>query len=189
MLYIPFPLSHRKVVDRPHECGIEIGHETVRYWWNRFGPMFVAEIRGKRVEAMRAHRHRQWQLNEVCLSISGVTHDLWWAVDYEGEVLESVVTKTRDQKTALKFLKKAMKWHWRPEKIVTVRLRSYGAALKNLGCGDNREMGRWRINRAKNSHLPFRRRDRALLRFRCMRTLQKFASEHGNPPVFNGVHS
>ena len=86
-------------------------------------------------------------------------------------MLESVVTKTRDRKAALKFPKKLMKRHGRPEVIVTDRLRSYGSALKDLGRGDDREMGRWLNNRAENSHLPFRRRERAMLRFRRMRTL------------------
>lgn len=80
-------------------------------------------------------------------------------------------------------LKKAMKRHGRPKVIVTDRLRSYGAALKDIGRGDDREMGRWLNNRAENSHLPFRRREQAILRFRRMRTLQKFASVH--VPVFN----
>ena len=65
MLYIRFPLSLRNVEDLLHERGIEISHETVRYWWNRFGPMFAAEIRGRRAEAMRAQRHWQWHLDEV----------------------------------------------------------------------------------------------------------------------------
>jgi len=98
-------------------------------------------------------------------------HYLWRAVDQEGEVLESVVTKTRDRKAALKFLRKSMKRHGRPEAIVTDRLRSYGAAQKDLGRGDDREMGRWLNNRAENSHLPFRRRERAMLRFRHVHTL------------------
>ena len=95
-------------------------------------------------------------------------------------MLESVVTKTRDRKAALKFLKKLMKRDGRPEVIVTDRLRSYGAALKDLGRGDDREMGRWLNDRAENSHLPFRRRERAMLRFRRIRTLQKFASGHAS---------
>jgi putative transposase len=180
MLYIRFPLSLRNVEDLLHERGIEISHETVRFWWNRFGPMLAAEIRAKRVEAMRAHRHWQWHLDEVYVKINGVTQYLWRAVDHEGEVLESIVTKTRDRKAALKFLKKSMKRHGRPETIVTDRLRSYGAALKDLGRGDDREMGRWLNNRAENSHLPFRRRERAMLRFRRMHTLQKFASVHAS---------
>jgi putative transposase len=64
MLCIRFPLSLRNVADILHERGIEISQETVRYWWNRFGPMFATEIRSKRVEAMRAHRHWQWHLDE-----------------------------------------------------------------------------------------------------------------------------
>ncbi len=112
--------------------------------------------------------------------INGATHYLWRAVDHEGEILESVATKTRDRKVALKLLKKSMKRHGRPENIVTDRLRSYGAALKDLGHGDDREIGRWLNNRAENSHLPFRRRERAMLRFRRMRTLQKFTSVHAS---------
>jgi putative transposase len=116
----------------------------------------------------------------VFLKINGVTHYLWRAVDHEGEVLESVVTKTRDRKAALKLLKKSMKRQGRSKNIVTDRLRSDGAALKDLGRGDDREMGRWMNNRAENSHLTFRRRERAMLRFRRMRTLQKFASVHAS---------
>ena len=156
MLYVRFPLSLRNVEDLLHERRIEISHEIVRYWWNRFGPMFAAEIRAKRIDAIRAHRHWQWHLDEVYVKINGVTHSLWRAVDHEGEVLESLVTKTRDRKAARKFLKKSMKRHGRPEVIVTDRLRSYGAAVKDLGRGDDREMGRWLNNRAENSHLPFR---------------------------------
>jgi putative transposase len=104
MLYIRFPLSLRNVEDLLHEQGIEISHETVRYWWNRFGPMVAAEIRDKRVEAMRAHRNWQRHLDEVYVKINGVTHYLWRAVDHDGEVLESFVTKSRDRKAALTLL-------------------------------------------------------------------------------------
>ena len=166
--------------DLLHERGIEISHETVRYWWNRFGPIFAAELRRKQVDRMRGCKQWRWHLDEVFVKINGVTHYLWRAVDHEGELLESVVTKTRDHKAALKLLKKSMKRHDRPESIGTDHLRSCGAALKDLGRGDDREMGRWLNNRAENSHLPFRRRERAMLRFRRMRTLQKFASAHAS---------
>ena len=142
--------------------------------------MFAAEIRGRRVEAMRACRQWRWHLDEVYVKINGVTHYLWRAVDHEGEVLESIVSKSRDRKAALKFLKRSMKKQDRSETIVTDRLRSCGAALKDLGRGDDREMGRWLNNRAENSHLPFRQTKRAMLRFRRMRTLQKFASVHAS---------
>jgi putative transposase len=114
------------------------------------------------------------------VKINGERHYLWRAVDHEGEVLESFVTKKRDKKAALKFLRKSMKRHGRPHILVTDRLRSYGAALKEIGAVDRQETGRWANNRAENSHLPFRRRERAMLRFRRMRTLQKFASVHAS---------
>ena len=109
--------------------------------------------------------------------------NLWRSVDDEGEVLESFVTKRRDREAALKFLKKPMRSYGRSVEIVTDRMRSYGAVLKGLGRSDNREMGRWVSNRAENSHLPFRRREPAVLRFRWMRSLQKFAAVHGSISV------
>jgi putative transposase len=180
MLYICFPLSLRNVEDLLHERGIEICHEPVRYWWNRFGPIFAAEIRRKRVDGMSQCRKWKWHLDEMYVKINGAMHYLWRAVDHEGEVLKSYVTKTRDRKAALKFLKKSMRRHGRPEAIVTDKLRSYGAALKELGRGDDREIARWANNRAENSHLPFRRRERAMLRFRRMRSLQKFVTVHAS---------
>jgi putative transposase len=104
-------------------------------------------------------------------------------VDHEGEVLESFVTKTRDKKAALKFLRKSMKRYGRPHVFVTDKLRSYGGALKEIGAAGRQETWRWLNNRAENSHLPFRRRERSMLRFRRMRTLQKFAAVHAS--VFN----
>jgi putative transposase len=114
------------------------------------------------------------------VKINGVKHYLWRAVDHEGEVLESFVTKRRDKKAALKFLRKSLRGHHSPEVIVTDRLASYGAALKEIGAIDKREVGRWINNRVENSHQPFRRRERAMLRFRRMRSLQKFAAVHGS---------
>src|SRR6056297_3139356 len=180
MMCIRFPQPLRKAENLLHERGIEVSHETVRYWWNRFGPMFAAEIRRNRVSRMRAFSNWQWHLDEVFVKINGERHYLWRAVDHEGEVLESFVTKVRDKKAALKFLKKAMRKHGQPEVVVTDRLRSYGAALKDVGAGERQETGRWRNNRAENSHLPFRRRERAMLRFRRMRSLQKFAAVHAS---------
>jgi putative transposase len=105
---------------------------------------------------------------------------LWRAVDHEGEILESYVTKKRDKRAVLAFMKKALKRHGSPAKIVTDGLRSYPAAMRELENLDRREMGQWLNNRAENSHLPFRRRERAMLRFRQMKGLQKFASVHAN---------
>ena len=93
--------------------------------------------------------------DEMFVKINGERHYLWRAVDHEGEVLESFVTKTRVKKAALKFLKKAMRKHGLPEMFVTDLLRSYGAALKEIGAANRQETGRWLNNRAENSHLPF----------------------------------
>ena len=179
MLYVRFPLSLRNVEDLLHERGIDVSHETVRFWWHRFGPMFAAEIRKRRLEGMRSSRWR-WHLDEMFVKINGETHYMWRAVDHEGEVLGSFVTWTRDRKTALKFLRKALRRYGRPETIVTDKLRSYGAALRQIGAASRQETGRWRNNRAENSHLPFRRRERAILRFRRMRSLQKCAAVHAS---------
>jgi putative transposase len=184
MMYIRFPLSLRQVEDLLHERGIDIRHETVRVWWNRFGPMFAAEIRNKRSASMRAHIRWRWRLDEVFVRINGVTHYLWRAVDLEGEVLESFVTSTRDRKAALRFLKKAMKRYGRPEVIVTAvsfhRLRSYRAVMRDIGNEARQVTGRWLNNRAENSHQPFRRRERAMAKFRSPATLQKFAAVHAS---------
>ena len=103
--------------------------------------------------------------------INGERDYLWRAVDHEGEILEAFVTKKRDKAAALKFLKNALKRHGQPRAIVTEGLRSYPAAMRELGNLDRREMGRWKNNRVENCHLPFRRRERAMLRFRQMKTL------------------
>jgi putative transposase len=182
MLYVRFPLFLRNVEDLLHERGIDVSHEAVRYWWHRFGPMFASEIRKRRIEGMKSSRWR-WHLDEMFVKINGEQHYLWRAVDHEGEILESFVTKVRDKKAALKFLKKAMRKHGSPDVIVTDGLASYGAALKEIGAADRQETGRWLNNRAENSHLPFRRRERAMLRFRRMRSFQKFASVHAS--VYN----
>jgi putative transposase len=180
MLYVRFPLSLRNVEDLLHERGVEVSHETVRFWWNRFGPMFASEITRKRRNQARSHSNWQWHLDEVFVKINGERHYLWRAVDHEGEVLESYVSKRRDRKAALKFIRKSMKRSGQPRIIVTDKLRSYRAAMVIIGNSDRQETGCWVNNRAENSHLPFRRRERAMLRFRRTATLQKFVSVHAS---------
>ena len=179
-MYVRFPLSLRNVEDLLHERGIDVSYETVRAWWNRFGPLFAAEIRKKRSSSLREFPQWKWHLDEVFVRINGENHYLWRAVDHEGEVLEAYVTKKRNRGAALKFLMKAMKRYGRPVTIVTDLLRSYRAAMKVVGNADRQETGRWLNNRAENSHQPFRRRERAMLRFRSAKTLQKFASVHSS---------
>lgn len=186
MSYVRFPLSLRNVEDLLPERGIDVSHEAVRYWWHRFGQMSAAEIKKRRVGGMKSS-HWRWHLDETFVKINGEMHYLWRAVDHEGEALESSVTRARDKNAALKFLKKPTRKHGRSESTVTDKLRSYGAALKEIGAADRQETGRWLNNRAENPHRPFRRRERAMLRFRRMRSLQRFAAVHAS--VYNLFNS
>jgi putative transposase len=129
------------------------------------------------IECGRGH-HRQLHPDEMFVKISGETRYFWRAADHEGKVLKSFVTKCRDRKAAVKFLRKAMKRHGRVEVLVTSKLKSDGTEMKVIGDADKQETGRWLNNRAENSHQPFRRRELAMLRFRRMRSLQKFAALH-----------
>ena len=140
MLYVRFPLSLRNVEDLLHERGVDVSYESVRYWWHRFGSQFANQIKKRRAGGMQSSNWK-W-------------HYLWRAVDHEGEVLESYVTKKRDKKAALKFMKKAMRRYGSPNEIVTDKLRSYSAAAKELGCSEKQVTGRWANNRVENSHLP-----------------------------------
>lgn len=170
----------RNVEDLLFKQGIDVSYETVRFWRNRFGPLFASEIRKKRVSYMRGFRQWRWHLDEMYVKVNGEMRYLWRALDHEGEILESYVTKTRDKAAAIAFMKKAMKRYGQPEVVVTDGLRSYGAAMTEIGNAGKREVGRWANNRVENSHLSFRRRERAMLRFRRIGCLQKFASVHAN---------
>ena len=179
MMYVRYPLSLRQIEDLLFVRGIEICHETVRFWWTRVGPMFAAEIRMRRIDH-RFYSTWRWHLVEVFMRINGETHYLWRAVDHEGEVLEVFATKRRDRKAALKILKRTMKRYGQPKMIVTDRLRSYRAAMNMIGNARDQECGRWLNNRAENSHQTFRRREEAMVKFRDIKTLQKFASAHAS---------
>jgi putative transposase len=178
MMYVRYPRSLRNVEDLLAERGIDIRYETVRFWWNRFGPMFAGETRKRRVAHMRAYPQWRWHLDEVFVKVNGKLCYLWRAVDHEGEVLEAVVTSKRDKAAAVKLLKRIMKKYGRPQGIVTDRLRACSAVMKETGARDRHEVGARLNNRAENSRQPFRRRERAMQRFRSMKTLQKFSSVH-----------
>ena len=180
MMYVRYPLSLRNVEDLLSERVIDICHETVRLWWNRFGPTFAAEIKKRRIRMRRGCPEWRWHLDDVFVKMNSETHYLWRAVDHEGEVLEAVATKRRDRKAALDFLKRLMKKYGRPQSVVSDKLRSYGAAMKVIGNAAWQECdGRGINNRAESSHQPLRRREWAMLRFRRMKTFEKFASVHG----------
>jgi putative transposase len=177
-MYVRYPLSLRNVEDLFSERGIDISHQTVRFWWNRFDPMFAAEIRKRPLVQMRGHPQWRWHLDEAFVKVNGKLCYLWWAVDHESEVLEALATAKRDKAAALKLLKRIMKKFGRPRKLVADGLCSYSAAMNEIGAADRQEVGGRLNNRAENSHQPFRRRERAMQRFRSMKTLQKFSSVH-----------
>ena len=134
MMYVKYPLSLRNVEDLLAERGIDVCHETVRFWWNRFGP--CSPPRSARTSAhMKAYTHWRWHLDEVYVKINGELHYLWRAVDHESEVLEAVVTAKRDKVGAPKLLKRIMKKYGQPRTIVTDRLRAYPAAMQEIRRG------------------------------------------------------
>jgi transposase-like protein len=149
-LYVRFTLSFRDVEDLLAERGILVSYETVRRWVNHFGPKIAADLRKRRPKP-----HTTWHLDEVYLKIDGRLAYLWRAVDTEGEVLDVLVQTGRNKRAALKLMRKLLKKHgFVPDKLVTDDLRSYGAAASDLGIAKRYERGRWRNNRAENSHQP-----------------------------------
>jgi putative transposase len=157
MMYVQYPLSLRNVEELLLERGIDICHKTVRFWWNRFGPVFAAGIRWQRVSRMREFKHWNWHHDAMYVKIDGEMHYLWRAVDQEGPKAARVRGDDHKRRPAL-------------------LRRSDGRAGKWRETGDRR----WANNRVENSHLSFRRRERAMLRFRQMKSLQKFASVHAS---------
>ena len=173
-LYLRFTLSLRDVEDLLAERGIMVSYETVRRWVNYFGPMIAADLRKRRPKP-----HTTWHLDEVYLKIAGRMVYLWRAVDAEGEVLDVLVQSRRNKRAALKLMRKLLKkYGFVPDKLVTDDLRSYAAAASDLGITRRHERGRWRNNRAENSHQPTRRRECKMQGFKSSGSAQKFLSTH-----------
>ena len=141
---------------------------------NHFGPLIAADLRKRRPKP-----HTTWHLDEVYLKIDGRMLYLWRAVDAEGEVLDVLVQSKRNEHAALKLMRKLLKkYAFVPERLVTDDLRSYGAAVRDLRIESRHERGRWKNNRVENSHLPTRRRERKMQRFKSAASAQKFLSIH-----------
>ena len=173
-LYLRFTLSLRDVEDLLAERGVAVSYETVRRWVNHFGPMIAADLRKRRLKP-----HTTWHLDEVYLKIDGRMVYLWRAVDAEGEVLDVLIQSKRNKHAALKLMRKLLKkYAFVPERLVTDDLRSYGAAVRDLRIERRHERGRWKNNRAENSHQPTRRRERKMQRFKSPGLAQKFLSAH-----------
>ena len=162
MMYVRYPLSLRNVDDLLAERGIDIADLGSEHWAKAIQP----EPDG--LMAMRGYPQWRWHLDEVFVKVNGKLCYLWRAVGHEGEVLEAVVTASRDKSAALKLLKRIMKKYGSPHSVVTDGLCSYSAAMKEIGAADRHEVGSRLNNRAENSHQPFRRRERAMQRFRSV---------------------
>ena len=178
-LYFRFPLSYRDVEDLLAERGIDVSYETVRRWALNFGQAYA-----RRLRTTRPRPDARWHLDEVFVSIAGKRMYLWRAVDSEGEVLDILVQSRRNKKAALKLMRKLLKKQgFVPDAFVTDKLPSYGAALKDLGLTKHHDFGGRKNNRAENSHLPVRQRERRMQRFKSARSAQRFLSTHAT--VYN----
>ncbi len=178
-LYFRFPLSYRDIEDLVAERGIDLSYETVRRWALKFGQAYA-----RRLRTTRPRPDVRWHLDEVFVSIAGKRMYLWRAVDSEGEVLDILVQSRRNKKAALKLMRKLLKkQRFVPDALVTDKLPSYGAALKDLGLTKHHDFGGRKNNRAENSHLPVRQRERRMQRFKSARSAQRFLSTHAT--VYN----
>ena len=173
-LYFRFSLSYRDVEDLLAERSIDVSYETVRRWALKFGQAYARKLR-----RLRPRADYRWHLDEMFATINGKRMYLWRAVDSEGEVLDILVQSRRNKKAALKLMRKLLKKHgFVPDAFVTDKLPSYGAALKDLGLSKHHDFGGRKNNRAENSHLPIRQRERRMQRFKSPRSAQQFLSTH-----------
>ncbi len=173
MLYVRYPLSLRQVEDILHHRGIDITHETIRYWWTKLGPAIMKELKKKRAHSPSNWR---WHIDEVFVKINGELYYLWCAIDDEGTVLDCFATKRRDKKAAKKVLRKLVRSYGKPKQIVTDKLKSYRAGMRDLNMVDIHETQQYKNNQIENSHLHFRRREKMMNKFRLARSLQKFTA-------------
>jgi len=173
-LYLRFTLSYRDVEELLAERGLDVSYESVRRWVLKFGPAFARRLRRR-----RPRPSSRWHLDEMIVLICGKRLYLWRAVDDEGEVLDVLVQRRRDKAAARKLMRKLLKKHgFAPSVVVTDKLRSYSSAFRDIGLSARHEQGLRKNNRAENSHLPVRRRERKLQRFKSPGSAQRFLSAH-----------
>jgi putative transposase len=173
-LYFRFPLSYRDVEDLLAEREIDVSYETVRRWALKFGQAYA-----RRLRTVRPRPDVRWHLDEVFVTINGKRSYLWRAVDSEGEVLDILVQSRRNKRAALKLMRNLLKRQgFVPNAIITDKLPSYGAALRELNLSKRHDFGGRKNNRAENSHLPVRQRERRMQRFKSPGSAQRFLSTH-----------
>lgn len=173
-LYVRFNLSLREVEEMLLERGIDVSYETVRRWTAKFGPQIARALRQR-----QSRPGDVWHLDEIVLKIAGRTFWLWRAVDQRGIVLDEILQSRRDQRVAKRLLGKLMKRAgFVPKRIITDKLGSYDAAKREIALGLDHWSHKGLNNRAENSHLPFRKRERVMQGYRSPGGLQRFVSIH-----------
>jgi putative transposase len=171
-LYFRFPLSLRLVEEMLLERGIVVSYETIRRWGKKFGPDYTGRLRRK-----QPSRHDVWHLDEVVIAVAGKKHWLWRAVDQDGYVLDEIVQNRRNTKAAKRLLTRLLKKQGiTPNRMVTDKLRSYGAARRQVMPNVEHRSHKGLNNRAENSHVPLRKRERTMQGFRSAGSLQRFVS-------------
>jgi putative transposase len=171
-LYHRFPLSFREVEELMFERGVTVSYETVRRWYGKFGQQYANALRRRQPPP-----GDKWHLDEVFIKINGEQRYPWWAVDQNGNVLDILVQNHRDKAAARRFFRRLLKKTGAvPRVIVTDKLRSYGAAHREvMPCVEHRQ-SKYLNNRAENSHQPTRQRERAMKGFRSAGGAQRFLS-------------
>ena len=182
-LYFRFPLSLRHVEDMLAARGVEVSFQTVAEWASKFGGEYARRIR----RMSKGRFADKWHLDEMVVTIKGKKHWLWRAVDAEGYVLDALVQSRRNRKAVLRLLRKLLKERGSaPRVMITDKLGSYAAAKNELMPGVEHRLHKGLNNRAENSHLAVRRRERTMKRFKSPRQCQRFVSIHG--PIANLFH-
>ncbi len=173
-LYHVFGLSLREVELILAGRGIGVSHESIRQWCLKFGADIARKLRRRRPKPGDI-----WHLDEVYLRINGVLHYLWRAVDQNGVVLDVLVQARRIATAAKRFFNRLLTGlKYKPKRIVTDGLRSYGVAKREVLPDVRHRTSRYLNNRAENSHRPTRRRERQMQRFKSPRQAQRFLSAH-----------
>ncbi|ATI43762.1 IS6 family transposase (plasmid) [Pacificitalea manganoxidans] len=173
-LYCRFNLSLREVEEMFLERGFDVSYETIRRWIVRFGPSIARGLRRRQPRPGDI-----WHLDEVVVNVKGGKFWLWRAVDQNGVVLDEILQRKRDKEAAERLLRRLMKRQERtPKRFITDKLRSYGAAKREIAPGVEHRSHKGLNNRAENSHLPFRKRERAMQGYRSLGSLQRFVSIH-----------
>src|SRR5215213_5800810 len=174
-LYFRFALSYRDVEDLLAERGVEVSYETIRQWCRKFGQSYANELRRR-----RPRPGDKWHLDEVFVSINGVQHYLWRAVDQDGTVLDILVQPRRDKAAAVRFLRQLLKGlAYVPRVVIADKLASYGAALREVLPSVEHRQHKRLNNRAENSHQPTRERERRMRRFKDPGHAQRFLAAYG----------